>query len=455
MPKSLRRFLVFVSLGLALLSLAAPASARMILWEDFLSGVPDTWSVVDNQGDGVLWRVRGDDCFGDLLGDEWTTAYGSYLSVDNYYCGGGSYHDDTNTAFISDAIDLTAYENLELTFTHDFVNDASSYGEVDIFVDGGSFMNLGTFSDSTIGDDVLTLDASALDGEDDVQVRFRFDSIGASDAGFWMLDDIQLEGDCVEDRTHDVIEDDGTAEAQLGGTTGQILVTCLTPEHYPSYLSEFQVYFADHAIGSDIVTPVVYVDPDGNGPPEEQWAGGSAITVTPGAWKTVNTNLPQKAITTGSWCVGVVYAFGADGVRVGADTGNTDHHSWKGQGSSWSNVDTVHQPENLMIRIGADYCATTTTTTTTTTSTTTSTTTTTIPGDDDTDDDSDDDTDDDSDDDSDDDASDDDVDDDISDDDTDTGPTDDDDPTDDDGDDPDPDAVSTGGGDGKSNSGGC
>ncbi|MCL4236298.1 MAG: hypothetical protein KJ042_17485, partial [Deltaproteobacteria bacterium] len=182
MPTSLRRILVLATLGLALLALAAPASARMILWEDFLNGLPDTWSVVDNQGDGVLWRVRGDDCFGDLLGDEWTLAYGSYLSVDNSYCGGGSYHDDTNTAFISDAIDLTAYENLELTFTHDFVNDASSYGDVDIRADGGAWTNLASYSDSVLDDNVVTLDASAVDGEGGAQVRFRFDSIGATDA---------------------------------------------------------------------------------------------------------------------------------------------------------------------------------------------------------------------------------------------------------------------------------
>ncbi|MBZ0272301.1 hypothetical protein K8I61_09695 [bacterium] len=191
--------------------------------------------------------------------------------------------------------------------------------------------------------------------------------------------------ECPSLQATSLVEDDGSVEGGLpiDGNLSAV-VTCLPPPAYPSYLREMSAFVA--AVDAGTMRWVVYVDEDGNGPPDRfVWQSVSFVPISY-TWNDMSvTPLPVFTIPigSGSWCVGLQRAGG--GVNeVGRDVNNDDDHTWVRTGAGWRPMNDF-LPGNAVIRAEVDVCSLSTTTTTPTTTTTTfpATTTTTIPGDDD------------------------------------------------------------------------
>ncbi|MCZ7584999.1 MAG: hypothetical protein M5R36_17640 [Deltaproteobacteria bacterium] len=188
-----------------------------------------------------------------------------------------------------------------------------------------------------------------------------------------------LTADCAETWQDAALAEDSGAPSQNRGTISpNRLAVCITPSEYPSYLKEISVYTVNNTTNETAFFEV-YLDPDGNGPPEGDpiWTG---TNFTPASSTWTSQDLTGEAefdvpIHAGSWCLAVGYNAATGYPFVGADPADPLLHSFKGTSGSWTTDPSGYR---YYIRGVVESClpATTTTTTTTTTSSSSTTTTT-------------------------------------------------------------------------------
>jgi hypothetical protein len=147
---------------------------------------PAGWSIVDNAGQGQVWRFDDPEGWGNLTGGT-----GGFAIVDSYYYGPGGNQD---TELRSPAMDFTGYDDVALMFQFDFywfAGDPDEIADVDISVDGGSsWTNVWRRSSRSYrGPRLEEIDLTAeVAGEADVMVRFRY--YNASYQLWWQVDDV-------------------------------------------------------------------------------------------------------------------------------------------------------------------------------------------------------------------------------------------------------------------------
>lgn len=149
------------------------------------SGIPDCWSVADNQGNGQVWVVGNNGNTRGIAGN--STNY-AYLDSDGY--GSGNSQDSD---LITPTINMSNYENVEISFDHYYRELGSSAGTVSYSVDDGeTWTQLEQWNATTPNPSSFSAEIPELDGQSEVRIKWNY--VG-SWAWYWSVDNIVLDGD--------------------------------------------------------------------------------------------------------------------------------------------------------------------------------------------------------------------------------------------------------------------
>lgn len=165
--------------------------------EDFSSGVPATWQITDNAGNGLVWRWTTSGAASsspgiDTLSSVGTSAANGYMIFDSDSAGGVGGED---ADLSSDTIDCSSYNVVRLRFNqllYHFAEGASVLVSNDgvawsVVYDASFGLSSGQ---STPNPDVVDIDITAYAAlQSTVFLRFNF--TGDYDY-WWMLDDVEL-----------------------------------------------------------------------------------------------------------------------------------------------------------------------------------------------------------------------------------------------------------------------
>jgi hypothetical protein len=159
--------------------------------EDFNGGIPDTWTVTDDAGSGLMWHDNaywgdGNDTGGDGLcamasSDAWGT-------------------DIFDTSLITPVMDLTDRPSAQLDLLCNYQNYAYvDYFYIDVSYDGGAWSNLLTWNEDhgSFGGPPGEAISLALEGGHLTQLRFRY----YTPISYWcwwvMIDDVVVSAEAV------------------------------------------------------------------------------------------------------------------------------------------------------------------------------------------------------------------------------------------------------------------
>ena len=214
------RKLSMIGIACAILILSAGISqATEIFSEDFESGIPTTWTIIDDDWaesgpDGQTWNDQNP---GNQSPDY---VIGSFMICDADHSGYSYIYRDE---LISPIIDCSAAADLELRFGNNYVAGWSGTADVDIRINGGEWQNLISYTTSS-DDGTERIDISSI-ADRQSSVEFRWYYYGAQGDGYWAVDNIILNAT--------VLPDDDIAAVGLAEPAG---VLHLDREYYPSAL---------------------------------------------------------------------------------------------------------------------------------------------------------------------------------------------------------------------------
>jgi subtilisin family serine protease len=153
------------------------------LSEQFESGaLPAGWSIVDNVGNGQVWRF--DDPRG--RGNQ-TGGTGGFAIIDSDYYGSSGSQD---TELRTPLLDFSATPTVTLEFKYSYLHFQAEVADVDVSNDGGnSWNNVWRRTGGGNGTAVIDISAFAAN-QPDVMVRFHY--YNASYEWYWEVDDVLL-----------------------------------------------------------------------------------------------------------------------------------------------------------------------------------------------------------------------------------------------------------------------
>jgi hypothetical protein len=163
------------------------------LSEDFLGGIPATWTVVDGETSGSTWFAdSAADPAGCASADPQAPFAGGWAAVDSICAGGGAKMDEE---LITPVMDFTGDPIVTLEFDHWFAWEPGRRDEVaDVDVrsslTGGTWVNAGRWTGaSTANPEHETIDISTWAADaPDVQVRFHY--YNAQSELYWYVDNV-------------------------------------------------------------------------------------------------------------------------------------------------------------------------------------------------------------------------------------------------------------------------
>ncbi len=139
---------------------------------EFTLGVPGSWTVIDNEGGGVVWT----DIASSGLGANYTGGDGDAASANSDAFPFVEY----DTELISNAFSLEDAASASLDYLANYLNIGPDFLDVDISTDGGgSWTNLLSWNENHgvpfgLPGEAVSLDLAAYLGESDVQVRWHY-----------------------------------------------------------------------------------------------------------------------------------------------------------------------------------------------------------------------------------------------------------------------------------------
>jgi N-acetylneuraminic acid mutarotase len=148
------------------------------------STIPAGWTVVDNQGNGHVWRINDPEGVGNRTGGS-----GNFADINSDFYGPSDHQD---TSLVSPVVDLTSVATPVLKFHNDYFGYPGQTGDVDLSTDGGTtWSNIWHHgSESVFGPDLETVAIPQAGGHSTVQVRFHFI---ASFGFWWEVDDVTMQ----------------------------------------------------------------------------------------------------------------------------------------------------------------------------------------------------------------------------------------------------------------------
>ncbi len=157
------------------------------LYESFdTEELPAGWEVVDNVGNGQVWRFDDPGGQGNLTGGE-----GGFADIDSDFFGSAGEQD---TELISTSADLSDVDEPVIRFNTDFNAFSTEIADVDLSIDGGTtWTNVWQAAGEGGGGDlrgprVEQIEIPEAAGESDVQVRFHY--YDAVFEWWWQVDNV-------------------------------------------------------------------------------------------------------------------------------------------------------------------------------------------------------------------------------------------------------------------------
>lgn len=172
---------VDVPVNMQIATFAPPVT---LLSEDFESGLPGTWTVVDGGTSTDTWtdtnpggKVAQGGCAGMFMiaDSDWAGSSGVVMYEE----------------LISPSFDCSAASQVLLDYSHYYWH-LSSFGYVDVW-DGSTWTNVKTYTATTTGPEVGLDISSIAAGKSDVKIRFVYDDVGVW-AWYWMVDNVVVTG---------------------------------------------------------------------------------------------------------------------------------------------------------------------------------------------------------------------------------------------------------------------
>ncbi len=163
--------------------------------EDFNASteLPYCWEIVDHEDNGQVWEFGIHS--GGLTG---TTGNYTYLNSDAF-----GPDNSQNADLITPAIDLSAYDNISVSFTHYFRQFMSlSTGGFYYSIDGGqSWIMLETWAATTENPAYYSTHLPAAGGQNNVKFKWNYQG---ENAWFWNVDDMLINADLINTSTPEV-----------------------------------------------------------------------------------------------------------------------------------------------------------------------------------------------------------------------------------------------------------
>ncbi|GAA1406211.1 S8 family serine peptidase [Catellatospora coxensis] len=145
--------------------------------------VPAGWSVVDNKGNGQVWKFTDDGNRGNLTGGSGGFAI---IDSDDYGLGGAQ-----DSSLVSPVVNLTAVTAPVIRFNQDFNQLGSDRADVDLSLDGGAtWTNLLRQAADFRGPRTTEIPIPQAAGQSQVQVRFHY--YDASYEWWWAVDNVLI-----------------------------------------------------------------------------------------------------------------------------------------------------------------------------------------------------------------------------------------------------------------------
>ena len=172
-----KRYILFF-----LISIVANYAFSQLVSEDFDSGIPSSWTIVDNGGSTDTWYGETDHSGDDLDGTPF-----AFVNSD----AAGSV--DMDEELITPTFDASSYSTVTLDFDHYFNQYGSEIGDVDVW-DGSSWNNVYSVS-SDIGSwgspNNQSIDISAYINS---AMKVRFHYYNANYDWYWAVDNVTITG---------------------------------------------------------------------------------------------------------------------------------------------------------------------------------------------------------------------------------------------------------------------
>lgn len=159
--------------------------ADEIFFEDFdeSDGLPEGWTITDNEGNNQTWVVGQNGTRG------LPASFGNYAYLDSDAFGSGNSQDSD---IISPALDLSDYDGITLEFDHYFRQWQSSVASVHFSIDNGStWTQIAEWTSTTSNPQAFAQVIEGAAGHD--QVKFRWNYVGNFD-WYWSIDNIRVSG---------------------------------------------------------------------------------------------------------------------------------------------------------------------------------------------------------------------------------------------------------------------
>jgi subtilisin-like proprotein convertase family protein len=172
-----------------------PERSGMTLSEDFSTGIPAAWTIVDGEAPGHTWFA---DDAADPAGcgspDPLSPFAGRWAAVDSDCTGGGDRMDEE---LISPPLDFTGDPVVTLEFDHWFewspgMRDEVADVDIRSSLTGGAWVNVARFTGASTANpqhEIIDISAHAADAPD-VQVRWRYYN-GQSEL-YWYVDNVEV-----------------------------------------------------------------------------------------------------------------------------------------------------------------------------------------------------------------------------------------------------------------------
>jgi len=219
-------------------SIGEVVSARsgVTLSEDFSTGIPATWTIVDGEAAGSTWYADdATDPGGCASPDPAVPIAGPWAAVDSSCTGGGDWMDEE---LVSPVLDFVDDPIVTLEFDHWFEWSAARRDEVaDVDVrsslTGGQWVNVARFTGaSTTNPQHEIVDISAQAGDaPDVQIRWRYYN-GQSEL-YWYVDNVVVHFFEPESCLNETCAASGSSPPPIpdgSGATSPILIDRLVPD---------------------------------------------------------------------------------------------------------------------------------------------------------------------------------------------------------------------------------
>jgi hypothetical protein len=141
---------------------------------EFTGGIPGSWTVVDNEGNGVVWT----DIASSEIGGNYTGGTGDAASVNS----DANLFTDYDTELISNPFSLQYQASASLDYLVNYQNIFDDILDVDITTDGGAnWTNLLSWNEDhppgglfSAPGEAVSIDLSAYLGEPEVQIRWHY-----------------------------------------------------------------------------------------------------------------------------------------------------------------------------------------------------------------------------------------------------------------------------------------